>query len=624
MTVLEDMKKNWKRLACLVGGLWLLACIDIILVSCLGSKHVDPKTRWTMAMHVSFYDTVVSLLAYELGIFCLVRCVVRQLTGKGEKEKGGRIVYGIGATIFALLGVIVFCHELAGVACEGFTPDTVQRTIIMTVALLVAMGWVVDKVVPREEKKDDAKAEPTPNSVWVCFGIAMALFLVILYAPIKSQIDYLLRIGSKKDAPKRQPQQEVIKVSPPANLDELAKAFVCVASEDKLPSGSGLLVGMGEKDQRRVMMITAAHVGAGVASRVKGEPVVNLMLNNSVAEKDAWYSVRGNNIKWVAPTNGADIAILDLTDELPKMVTEGIDVKYVKMSTYPLPDDDPRAITGVVAVPRTWLGQYGIGLGTGVRVMGMAAELWDASPKKKRQPMAVRRGQIAARLDYFDDEIPDSTTFGPITIECEVRPGFSGGPVFANVPLGNLPYPVLIGVMRSVLKSHETKQVVQGMVIAPLALSGYAQVTPLDSFLAGNTAQLVGIAPDAKREPAPKSDHAVPQSPIGTYVYEIKKGETVIDPPLVDSLKYKALTTTAEFRNFTPLKGDYIKWNGGYKDIVWTYDGEQWCAPHQKNKHISIPLGHFAFVYGRLADVTSKLTLVGFVDPEKVKAREAK
>ena len=178
--------------------------------------------------------------------------------------------------------------------------------------------------------------------------------------------------------------------------------------------------------------------------------------------------------------------------------------------------------------------------------------------------------------------------------------------------------------MRSVLKSHETKQVVQGMVIAPLALSGYAQVTPLDSFLAGNAAQLVGIAPDAKREPAPKSDHAVPQSPIGTYVYEIKKGETVIDPPLVDSLKYKALTTTAEFRNFTPLKGDYIKWNGGYKDIVWTYDGEQWCAPHQKNKHISIPLGHFAFVYGRLADVTSKLTLVGFVDPEKVKAREAK
>ena len=131
------------------------------------------------------------------------------------------------------------------------------------------------------------------------------------------------------------------------------------------------------------------------------------------------------------------------------------------------------------------------------------------------------------------------------------------------------------------------------------------------------------IAPEAKVPDLAQRD-GVPHGPLAAFDFEIKKGETEINPPFIDPLKFKALSTTAEFRNFKPLAGDYIRWDGGIREIKWTYDGERWCAPHQSVQNIGIPLGRFAFIYGRTADVTAKLTLVGFLDEEKAKARSEK
>ena len=102
---------------------------------------------------------------------------------------------------------------------------------------------------------------------------------------------------------------------------------------------------------------------------------------------------------------------------------------------------------------------------------------------------------------------------------------------------------------------------------------------------------------------------------------EVRKGETVIDPPFVNPLKYKAMTYTHEFRNFTPLPGDYVKWNGGGREIKWTFDGKNWRSGNQAHPVAGIPLGSRPFVYGREQDVTGTMTIFGFIDPEKIRGR---
>ncbi len=544
----EDLKKNWKKHLGMLGALWLLLFVFSTVVTTLGGRHMEEGTSWTWEMRVSCYDYIVALMAYTLGIFGLGRDAIIQLRGTNGRPMKERVMLGVTCAAGIVLCSVALCHEFSVLCNAGYTPDPLKRTVMITFGVLMAIGYAFRDVLPDPDKENheekpephavgvegrSGEAQPLSMSSWIVLTVLGLLFVWMIYGTLRDQITYMFADKTQEVAPQpsvEAPAQTAVKVSPPASFDELSKAFVCVCLEDKRPCGSGLLVGFHEHDSRRVMMVTAAHVGAAAAGSVKGEPVVNLLLSNSIAESDAYHSIKGNDIKWIAPTNGTDLAVLDLTDEFAKIVAEGVDVRYVSMSTYPIPVDDPFAITGVAVLPRAWLPACGIGLGTNVRVMGMGSEIWAASRGKKRQPLALRAGLISTRLDYFDDELGEKSPVGPITIESGVRPGFSGGPVFAYSRVGASTYPVLIGVVRSVLNAQNEGQIIQGLVVTPKALSGYAQVTPLDALLKSNSPQLAMIAPEAKG-PTPAQRDGVPHAPLAAFDFEIKKGGTVINPP---------------------------------------------------------------------------------------------
>lgn len=630
------MRKNIKEALCMWGMLIAMLLAGTGLVLALGGHHHQFSDFKPWDMQVGVYGCVAGTVSYCIAAFGFLRMAVMRFRSYAKDRKIenlGYVAIGVLVGIAAFIGVL---SELSRTARCGFSPDPMRRTVTMTILLLGSIGYIGNLIFPHDPEEQNNRTEgdavpaegddirpATKGSLAVAWIAGIASFAVLVYL-VYGQVKGMIQNQCESPAPAEveQPAAQRAQVAPPANLEDLSRAFVCVGCGDKDLLGSGVLLGHMENGRRTVMLVSAAHVAQGCRPRAGEEPDVLLMLHNCVDADDVFYRIKDGANRWIAHRSGTDLAVIDLTEEFDQIVAACPDVRYIRISPGPTRSDDEFSIAGVAVLPRSMMMKYGIGIGTEVRIFGLGAELWMVSRERKQQPLALRKGAICSRLDFFDDENPDWPLAGPILIESGVRPGFSGGPVFAYVMFDGRAYPILVGIVRSILHAQEIGQVIQGIPVGTKSMSGYAQVTPLDVLVQPKDAKPVEPLRRISFDPAPVSDDRnTPTGKVESVRIEIRKGETVIDPPFIDPLKYKAMTYTNEFRGFTPLAGDYVKWNGGGREIKWTFDGKSWRFGNQAHPVAGIPLGSRAFVYGREQDVVSTMTIFGFIDPDKVKAR---
>ncbi|MBR4614541.1 MAG: hypothetical protein IKO55_02945, partial [Kiritimatiellae bacterium] len=193
------------------------------------------------------------------------------------------------------------------------------------------------------------------------------------------------------------------KIAPPASFEEVAKACVVVCSvlDNKPPCGSGVFVGVGSEGEKpRIFLLTAAHVAQRVAMGVPTN-IVAFIVHRPDKDTDLRKTVYPDSKGWLTPGGVEDIAMVDVTSAFDRMIAEGLDVKYIYATVLPVDDVPANAVKGALAVRRELFGQYNIGLGTEIRALGMATELWRSNvPKERvRQPLALRAGVIATRHD---------------------------------------------------------------------------------------------------------------------------------------------------------------------------------------------------------------------------------
>ena len=167
------------------------------------------------------------------------------------------------------------------------------------------------------------------------------------------------------------------------------------------------------------------------------------------------------------------------TDNFNSLVEKGWDIKYLPLAFLPEEWPDDCAVRGVVSLPRKLFKDYRIGIGTRVMAFGTAIEMWSSEEAKKHQPLAVRTGIISARQD-FPTQWPGVASTAPIMVECNTLPGFSGGPVFAEIKNGMLTYPAFIGVSSCMItRGHVPLDTNPGLP----NLSGFSLVSALDELV---------------------------------------------------------------------------------------------------------------------------------------------
>ena len=273
------------------------------------------------------------------------------------------------------------------------------------------------------------------------------------------------------------------KIAPPASFEEIAKACVviCSVTDKKPPCGSGVFVGVGQEGEKpRIFLLTAAHV----AQRVNmGTPTnaVAFIIHRPNENTDLRKTVAPDGNGWLTPGGLEDIAMVDVTSAFGRMVDEGQDVKYIHAAALPVEDVPPNAVKGTFTVRRESFGQYNIGLGTEIRALGMATELWRSNlPKERvRQPLALRAGVIATR---HDTPLLAGASEGAFIVDARLAPGFSGGPVFAMVRNAYLEYPALVGVCLGVVRGVSFDDADRVRTLDESVQSAYGIVTPLDKM----------------------------------------------------------------------------------------------------------------------------------------------
>ena len=173
--------------------------------------------------------------------------------------------------------------------------------------------------------------------------------------------------------------------------------------------------------------------------------------------------------------------MVDVTSAFDRMIAEGLDVKYIYATVLPVDDVPANAVKGALAVRSELFGQYNIGLGTEIRALGMAMELWRSNvPKERvRQPLALRAGVIATR---HDTPLLAGASEGAFIVDARLAPGFSGGPVFAMVRNAYLEYPALVGVCLGVVCGLDFDDDNRVRSVTEAVQSAYGIVTPLDKM----------------------------------------------------------------------------------------------------------------------------------------------
>ena len=285
--------------------------------------------------------------------------------------------------------------------------------------------------------------------------------------------------------PAPQPEQNAsaqLKLSPPASFEEIAKACTVVCSvTSKGPCGSGVFVGIKDdgEDSPRVFLLTAAHVMQQVTSGIRTN-AVTFIVHRPSEKTDLRKTVETDSSTWYTPGGLNDIAMVDVTGAFGRMVAEGLDVKFLLPARLPIDDVPANAVKGTFAVRRESFGQYNIGLGSEIRALGMATELWRSNfPKERvRQPLALRAGVIATR---HDTPLLTGVSEGAFIIDARLTPGFSGGPVFAMVRNGYLEYPALVGVCLGVVRGLSFDDE-KARTFDESIQSAYGIVTPLDKM----------------------------------------------------------------------------------------------------------------------------------------------
>ena len=283
-----------------------------------------------------------------------------------------------------------------------------------------------------------------------------------------------------------QPEQSVPPqrmVAPPAAFEEVAKACVvlCSVMDKHPPCGSGVFVGVGKEGEKpRIFLLTAAHVAQYISP---GTPTnaVAFIVHRPNENTDLRKIVSHDSPGWLTPGGLEDIAMVDVTSAFDRMVAEGLDVKYIYATALPIEDVPANAVKGALAVRRELFGQYNIGLGTEIRALGMATELWRSNvPKDRvRQPLALRAGVIATR---HDTPLLVGASEGAFIVDARLAPGFSGGPVFAMVRNAYLEYPALVGVCLGVVRGVNFDDADKVRTLTESVQSAYGIVTPLDKM----------------------------------------------------------------------------------------------------------------------------------------------
>lgn len=299
--------------------------------------------------------------------------------------------------------------------------------------------------------------------------------------------------------PAEREQSNALPYAEPASFEEISKAFVCVCADKKYPGGSGCLVGACEPNGLRIYLLTARHV-AEECIKVQGLNSLTMLFHCTNAEKDIRKAFSGEGVKWGFSATGSDLAVIDVTQPFNTMRKEGNDLRYIPLQVLPQPLGDSAAVQGTFVVPRSAFDQYRLGVGSPIGVFGSASEIWRSIKQQGQQPLGFRSGVISTRNDTFRKTDRGSAPI--FLVECAIRGGYSGGPVFGTVKVGGLDYPVLIGVVKATI-AGEREEVVRHVdghsELQAHVPSGFGVIAPLDDLLEKGVHAITGPAiPSAK------------------------------------------------------------------------------------------------------------------------------
>lgn len=300
--------------------------------------------------------------------------------------------------------------------------------------------------------------------------------------------------GRSADAPNPAPAQAATtadaqhqqRLAYPARYDELAKAFVSICPSNNLPPiGSGVFLGhLDGGGKLRIHLYTAAHVAA-TADFYSRTNILTYIVSRPDQDSDIRKTVQMDNDGWRRPVTNADIAEADVTSAFNKMIRDGLNVKFIPFVSTPVENVPEHAVKGVVAVKKKDFPQYGLGIGTDVRMLGTSVELWMSKKMKerKRQPMTLRTGVIARCEPALNVNGSGDGSSGDFLIDARIQHGFSGGPVFATIKAGYLEYPAFVGIVSAFLPGYKY-DAIDGHEPEPNlnVNSGYGVVVPPDDY----------------------------------------------------------------------------------------------------------------------------------------------
>lgn len=451
-----------------------------IVVAYFGRQYLFRPHAMSWRENLTFVNSCMSVAAMLLLAGGCVRGMCRHVRAR---HLSNCVAFGIGL-IFAMLWS---AKELIIISRQGFSPEPLVRTLFIFIWFV--LGALVAFPVSLEEEKategDPSRQEEkkTPPLGWG--GVVLATTVMLLFVCTDDFFFGMLRSAfghnGTEPVPSQTPRPHPA-LSPPASYEEIAKAFVAICAKDSAsPGGSGVFVGTLRDGKRTVLLLTAAHVTVQcIKSGCTNS--IPVLLHRGGGKPDFVITLKGrtpSDLAWGVPLTQADISVVDVTPYFNSLVEKGWDIKYLPLAFLPEEWPDDCAVRGVVSLPRKLFKDYRIGIGTRVMAFGTAIEMWSSEEAKKHQPLAVRTGIISARQD-FPTQWPGVASTAPIMVECNTLPGFSGGPVFAEIKNGMLTYPAFIGVSSCMItRGHVPLDTNPGLP----NLSGFSLVSALDELV---------------------------------------------------------------------------------------------------------------------------------------------
>lgn len=173
------------------------------------------------------------------------------------------------------------------------------------------------------------------------------------------------------------------------------------------PAGTGVLVGFEGAHALHLYAVTAAHVAP------QGASVIRI---NTVDGKSRTIELHPDD--WMTPTSGADVAAVDITEEIQP---ETDNISYIQ----------PRLF-----VEKPFIEQVELGIGNDGFMLGLYAN----HPGKDYNRIAAKFGNISLMADDNDPiSIKDRPKRPAHLFDIRSRGGFSGSPVFVyRTPDGDL------------------------------------------------------------------------------------------------------------------------------------------------------------------------------------------